>query len=266
MAWFPLDFFLLTFAFSWIIWLPTVLDAKHLVKLSFHPGLLILAGLFGPSVSAFIVTGIREGKKGVWLLLKRAVNFRVSFRWIAFIFLFPLIVYGSAHFVLILIGGKVPGEMFWDHKSGYLLIFFLGMFLNGALNEEFGWRGYALDRLQSRYNALVSSLILGIIWSIWHLPMFFSYATGHIYISFWVFMAFVCSIAIIFTFIYNSTGGNLFAAILLHTTVNFFIYQFHLFQTFEGGDQRAFLIAAILQIVAAAVIVRIWKPAQLKSA
>ena len=89
----------------------------------------------------------------------------------------------------------------------------------GAFGEEFGWRGFALDRLQARWNALVSSMILGVIWGVWHAPLILS--TGRDFIN-----AFILPIpasifySILFTWVYNNTEGNIFGVILLHALGN----------------------------------------------
>jgi membrane protease YdiL (CAAX protease family) len=92
--------------------------------------------------------------------------------------------------------------------------------------EELGWRGYVLDRLQEKHNALVSSLILGTVWSLWHLPTFFirdSYqeSLGIGTPEFWLFFAGIIPLTFAFTWIYNNTGRSTLAVILFHSMVNF---------------------------------------------
>ncbi|HWQ19678.1 MAG TPA: CPBP family intramembrane glutamic endopeptidase, partial [Methanotrichaceae archaeon] len=91
--------------------------------------------------------------------------------------------------------------------------------------EELGWRGYALDRLQSRWSALVSSLILGILWAFWHTPLFLfkdsiQYKMGFGSLAFWTFIVSVVFMAIIMTWIFNNTCRSTLSAILWHAVVN----------------------------------------------
>jgi membrane protease YdiL (CAAX protease family) len=97
----------------------------------------------------------------------------------------------------------------------------------GALSEELGWRGYALDELQSRWSALTSSLVLGFIWAFWHTPAFLipgmsQHESGGIYS--WAYVSFILSVTlgnVLITWIYNNTGRSiLVAGFLMHFEQN----------------------------------------------
>jgi membrane protease YdiL (CAAX protease family) len=95
----------------------------------------------------------------------------------------------------------------------------------GPLPEEIAWRGYALDRLQTRWNALISSLILGTAWTVWHLPLFSiagSYQNSLVgSSSFWLFMLDKVPQSVVMTWIYNHNQRSTLSAVLLHFMVNF---------------------------------------------
>jgi uncharacterized protein len=97
--------------------------------------------------------------------------------------------------------------------SVYMLIFV-------PLGEEVGWRGYALPALQGRNNTLLASVVLGVIWTLWHLPLFFNPATSYSNTTFWVFMVFLLPFPIVYTWIFNSTGGSVLMAMILHAVTN----------------------------------------------
>ncbi|RLI25244.1 hypothetical protein DRO57_04475 [Candidatus Bathyarchaeota archaeon] len=110
----------------------------------------------------------------------------------------------------------------------------------GPLEEELGWRGYALPRLQTRHTTLVSSVTLGIIWAFWHLPLNFMaqppgpqyQATIGMFLGSVVTMAFM---SVLFTWLYNNTGGSVFVTLLFHTIVNLSTYVvFPVFETQTG--------------------------------
>jgi membrane protease YdiL (CAAX protease family) len=98
----------------------------------------------------------------------------------------------------------------------YFLWFFL---FGGPLNEEPGWRGFAMPRLQSRFSSLVATLILGTFWGLWHVPL---HLMGMYYGGAWGALIRIQEIprSVLFTWIYNRTKGSLLLAILFHTAIN----------------------------------------------
>ena len=120
------------------------------------------------------MTGITEGMIGIRRLLRRYVLWRVEFRWYLFVLLgLPAIELMGAIIV--------PGALasFDPTKLPALLISYVPFFvitflLGGPLGEEPGWRGFALLRLQPLHGPLIGSLILGVLWASWHLPLFWS--------------------------------------------------------------------------------------------
>jgi membrane protease YdiL (CAAX protease family) len=124
--------------------------------------------------------------------------------------------------------GKVQiSETFLDllNQPARIIPFIGFTFLFGPFPEELGWRGYALDGLQERKSVLVSSLILGTIWAIWHIPLFFMRGTfqselGFGSIAFWQFMGSAILISIFFTWIYNNNNRSILSAMLFHFSIN----------------------------------------------
>jgi len=199
------------------------------------------------------LTYLNEGKRGVKNLLKRGVDYRFRKIWyVPIFFLFPVIT-GGALLLAILSGETLPKLSVLSNPFlivvGFVYIFFLG----GPFQEEWGWRGYALDRLQARWNALVSSLILGVFWGIWHLPLFFIYGTIQSQTPIWGFMILILCGTILFTWVYNNTGGSILATMLFHTMNNLSFLVFPTLETTLGG-----LYLLILNIVFVAVILTIW--------
>ncbi|HOQ20733.1 MAG TPA: CPBP family intramembrane metalloprotease [Methanothermobacter sp.] len=154
-------FFIIAFAWSWLLWLPEVLW-----------GIRLYLAPFGPTIAAFILTYINEGLDGVGRLFKRGIDFSFEKIWLIPIFLLMPTIIGLSLLLAILSGETAPSIHVLYQPWIIIPAFFYILFLGGPVAEEFGWRGYALDRLQKRYNALISSIILGIIWGLWHLPLF----------------------------------------------------------------------------------------------
>jgi membrane protease YdiL (CAAX protease family) len=102
-----------------------------------------------------------------------------------------------------------------------VLIAFVFMMIFVALGEEVGWRGYALPALQARYGALASSVILGVMWGLWHLPLFFNPSAGsYSDLHFGLWLAYLIPFAILITWVFNSTGGSVLMAMFVHAVMN----------------------------------------------
>ena len=106
----------------------------------------------------------------------------------------------------------------WEWSSlEQIFIFFLPNLIGGPLGEEGGWRGYALPRLQRRFNPATSSIILGFLWANWHLPLI----VNHVYnVTWWQFVLLTIAASIFLTFTYNISNGNILSAIAVHGVYN----------------------------------------------
>jgi uncharacterized protein len=122
-------------------------------------------------VAAFIMTATTEGRVGIRRLLRRIVLWRVRLRWYLFAFIgVPLVMTLGT----ILVPGGLASLQFLGlgYVLTYLVTFVFVAVLGGPLGEEIGWRGFALPRMQPLHGPLVGSIILGLLWGLWHLPEF----------------------------------------------------------------------------------------------
>src|SRR5687768_8481016 len=170
------SYFFLAYAWMWLFVAPLVMDAFGLMQLSDLMSLVlfVLSSWSGPTVAAYWVTGVLEGKAGIKRLFRRTFQFRAGLQWYAVaLFAFPSIWIAAYSFLY-------EGAPFATLAANpYLLIStFLPSVLMGMLitsiGEELAWRGFALPRLQFRYNTLTSSLIVGTFWTLFYLPLFFT--------------------------------------------------------------------------------------------
>ncbi|MCX8174381.1 MAG: CPBP family intramembrane metalloprotease [Thermoplasmata archaeon] len=236
-------FFVLAFAISWVFWIIEILWKKSL-----------FLGPFGPTIAAFVLTYINEGAEGAKKLLKRGIDLKFKKIWLIPIFLLMPCIIGLSLVLAVLAGDTMPEFTVlaqpWIIPIAFLYIFFLG----GPLCEEFGWRGYAQDRLQKHFNALVSGIILGVIWGLWHIPLFFM-ENQDIYrnVPIWGFILGTVFLSILFTWIYNNTGGSILAVMLFHTMGNLSHFVIPAMYTTWGG-----LFSVILNIIVVVIIVIIW--------
>jgi len=191
---------------------------------------LVLLAAIGPMVTGIAFTYLTRdkiGRKNYW---KRIIDFkRISAKWFLAILLFVPILNSLAALLDKLFGGSGAtwGEAalnFLTNPSSIILsILFASLF---PFIEELGWRGYVLDRLQEKYSALVSSLILGTVWSLWHLPTFFIQGSYQASLgigtpAFWLFFVGIIPLNFAFTWIYNNTSRSTLAVTLFHSMVNF---------------------------------------------
>jgi uncharacterized protein len=229
--------------------------------------ILVLLAALGPMVMGIAFTYLtrdQAGRRDYW---KRIIDFkRIPARWYLVIVLFVPILNGLAALLDILTGGtgaawgEVVLNFLTNPASIILSILFASLF---PFIEELGWRGYVLDRLQAKYGALASSLILGSVWSLWHLPTFFvrdSYQAG-LGIgtpAFWWFFAGIIPLTFVFTLVYNNTNRSTLAVILFHSMVNFTGELFTL-------SERADTTSILLWFVAAVVIAIVWSAKEVTS-
>lgn len=250
-------FFLIAFAFSWLFWIPKALIAQGLLL---APSILVSflfspfnPAAFGPLIAAISLTYLNEGKSGLIKLLKRGVDYKFKKIWLIPIFLLMPLVFGVALLLSMRAGFTTLDLSVLSNPLMIAIGFIYIFFLAGPLQEEFGWRGYALDRLQARYNALVSSVILGFMWGMWHLPLF----TVYYQVPIWAVMVEIILVAILFTWIYNNTNGSILAALLFHTMLN--LSHFMMFPTLKMDFGSLYYLILALTIVVIVVLI-IWGP------
>ena len=179
-----------------------------------------------PNIAAIIVLGlIIKEKSGIRKLFSGWKKWKVNFVWYL-VALSPLAVTFLAVGIYYLLGGTPPGiEPLLilgpvQFNLGTLFGILFQSLITGATGEELGWRGFALPRLQSRYNALASSIILGIIWGLWHLPVWILFPQQAETIPYWAFLLQTVAASIIITWAYNNSGGSLVIVSLYHLILN----------------------------------------------
>ena len=188
---FPLMYFVIAFAFTWLFWGLAALGARDVVPAL--PGLTVI-GTFGPLVAAVILTAQESGGVGVRSLLGRILQWRVAPIWYAVALLGPLVITLVAMVLEVVLLGVPPpslGLLLGELPSTLLTLVVNALYflIFVTLGEEVGWRGYALPALQARYSALLASLILGVVWASWHLPVFFNPDTSYNNVPFFLFLA-----------------------------------------------------------------------------
>jgi uncharacterized protein len=220
-------FFLLVFGLTWSFMIVDALGSHDILPFRLPIPLLIVMG-YMPTLAAVIVTGLTKGKAGVRALFGKLLIARVGLKW----YIFAIFGFGamsiSAIVLANLFGGSTSSPIFSEEASHFpgpiamvLNIVMLYIVLGLINGEELAWRGFALPRLQAKYNALTSSVILGAIWGLFHLPLFFT-TTGSSQAgaSFLPFVYGTIILSILFTWVFNNTKGSVLLAYLFHAATN----------------------------------------------
>jgi len=220
-----LSFIIIAYTFSWIVELVAIFTMNFRLDFSkLFPYLLVAQ--FGPTIAALTTTYFFDKNDGVNILLKRVLIFR--FHWMSYIlalFTIPFIF-----FILYIILGILPKEgmdpfivnltLIASILNGLLSSIFGGA---GPLGEELGWRGFLNPLLRKKNSILITSVIIGIVWAFWHLPVFFfsEWRNGLTILQF--FLLYPIStilIAYFMSIVAELTNGSVFIAIWVHGIVN----------------------------------------------
>ncbi len=220
-------FFLLAFIISWAIWIPQAVATLGICKsaISIESPLNLIA-VWGPGLAAIILSVLAKSKEGAKKLFRPIKYWRVGIHWYIFVLFYPISKWLVAYIIDTLLGqsyklGSSPILSFFNLPEQAIMIpiAVVSTFLN-TLGEEVGWRGFALPKLQVKYTAFVSTIIIGLFWGFWHIPMWI--AQGYMDLSLLPIITKTLSIvplAIIFTWVYNSTKGSLLLVWLFHASI-----------------------------------------------
>jgi CAAX protease family protein len=254
-------YFLLAYAITWILSIVATTPGmpQPIVGLS----ALILH--YGPALAALIVTAWIAGRKGVGTLLNRLRIWRVGIGWYLLVLLYPVVSKLMAVGIDVLLGGTAPAFFSASDVPAsasplvLLLPVFIGTLLQAGLAEEIGWRGFAQPQLQSRFNALISSLILGVLWAFWHFhPL--NWAMLAPVAPQYVLM--VICFTILLTWVYNSTKGSLLLVVLFHAASNTSDWIVPITPVFNPTSSAS-MIQLVLYVAVAVVVVLVYGPKRL---
>jgi membrane protease YdiL (CAAX protease family) len=240
-------FFILTFCFSWLFWIPMIFIGKEVF-------LLRVLGTYGPTTIALFITGIREKKKGVVELLESFRRWKVGIFW----YLFSL--FSTAVLTILSISIYLSLErnnlVFNELSKIYLVVpVFLFVLIFSVLGEEIGWRGFALPKLQEKIGPLRASLLIGVVWGFWHLPLFFIEGNFHQDIPLWLFILQDVALSIVMCWMYNHTKGSLLIIHLFHAASNTTLGVLPILPMDTGGDLLPLYILCGFLVILALFIV-----------
>lgn len=207
-------FFVLAVGISWTLWVPFaagIIGSPQLATLFFF------AGAFGPLLSAGIVTWLTGESLYEWA--SQVLKWRVQPRWYIAALSLPLLFSTVPLTVAFAALGNPLNLSVLIQRVPLVLMGIVFVFFLGGGQEELGWRGFALPQLQRSYSALGASLIIGVVWAIWHIPLYFT-AWSNSTIPFPAYLIALVALSIIFTWLYNNTGGSILLTMLMHASFN----------------------------------------------
>ena len=207
-------FFAATYAIAWSCFIAVAV--AHPLSTVWGQGLL-LVGTFSPSFVALALTHRIQGRGGVRTLFARVVQGSAPLRW----YVFAVGYIAAIKLVTALIHRSLTGQ--WPRFGAsplYLIPFAIAISTPVQAGEEIGWRGFALPRLASRLGLGPASIVLGVIWAVWHLPLFFVHEADKFGQSFPMFTIQVVAISIAISMIYAKSDGGLLLPMLFHAAVN----------------------------------------------
>src|SRR5262245_18897683 len=211
-------FFLLTFVLSWSTWFgAATVAAPRNTGFFGVGGPVFLVGVFAPVIVALALTARVEGGPGVRRLVARIGNWRVGARWYVFAVGYSVGTELTVALIHRVVMGAWPrfGETNWAIMLGPILV---STWVQAG--EELCWRGYALPRLVASVGLSGASILLGVVWASWHLPLFFLPGTGMEGESFLVYLLHVTAVSVAMAWLYWKTGGSLLLVMLMHASIN----------------------------------------------
>jgi CAAX protease family protein len=217
-----LVFLLVTFAVTWLAWLAAWAISRRGAAGYPPPGagtLLFYLGVFAPALVATWLTHRHQGSEGVTVLLGRLVRWNAGLRWYAFALIYLAVIKLAAALIHRLATGAWPGFA-TDSILVMVGAILLSTVIFGQAGEELGWRGYALPRLAARIGLGAASVVLGIVWAIWHLPLFFIPGIETTGQSFPLYALGVTALSVAIAWLYANTNGSLFLTMLMHSAIN----------------------------------------------
>jgi membrane protease YdiL (CAAX protease family) len=220
-VWSLLKFFALTFAVTWACFLAAVAISRRsesaVQALTAGRWLLLLLGIFAPSLVALALTARDNGIPATRALLRRVFAWRVDARW----YLFAVSYMAAIKLTVALAHRAITGS--WPrfgNEAWYVIVVAIVLSTPVQAGEEIGWRGYALPRLAARFGFAGASVLLGLIWACWHLPLFYLPGADTYGQSFPIWVLGVTALSVAITWLYAHANGSLLLTMLMHSAVN----------------------------------------------
>ena len=247
-------FFIISCVWTWVFYCAIILFG-----LSPYAGsgmILLICGGCSPTFVGLIMVLITYDKADKLDYIKRCYQVkRIKAEWWLFILMIFPAIYAISIMIDLLMGGMLPEmaniKAVFQNPVSFIPLLFLS-FMSGPFSEELGWRGYALEPLLDRMGFIKASVLIGVIWGIWHWPLFFMPETWHGQMGFklagfWMFMLSSVGHSIIISFVFIKTNQSILSSIFLHLGLNFTGQM--LAKTSDTVETTANLLAVVIGVV-----------------
>ncbi|KIH98013.1 CAAX protease [Streptomonospora alba] len=208
-------YLLVAFAFSWSVW-----GGGTALTEGGNPMALVIIGSFGPAVAAVAVTWALQGWSGVGALFRRYSPRRRGGAAPYVITAAVVLAIAASAAIPVLLAEASVNSAELGAAAALLPANVLLIAFAGGGNEELGWRGFMLPRLQGAMPPLAANVILGAVWAVWHAPLWTMPGTVQSQIDFHVYTMLVVGLTVVFGCVFNSSRGGLIAVVVAHTAVN----------------------------------------------
>lgn len=258
-------FLIATFGFSWVLWSPFMLSGFGLYPMSETLSSLMLVavmiGAFGPLFGAVVV----QYQLGQWpqvkSFFKHCLRFKIQPMYYVLAIILPFGVTVIAHYITTGFGfAELPNNFFPEDLPVSPLVlaipYIILMLLLGGGQEEFGWRGFAQDHLQDKHGILLGSALLGLIWGLWHAPLWIMPGEGHENYPFIAFVLFTIIFSVMIGILYNMSEKKMVIPWLMHAISNASVPFFPIL-FLEKVPQPGYWIWVAVNFVVAALLV-VW--------
>ena len=246
-------FFVLAFGITWAVWVPRAVGIPV--------GAVGQLWTWAPAAAALLAAALTGGRGALRDLGVRLVRWRVGWRWYLVVVLGPAVFSVAVAVVYALLGGSwaaaAPPALRGETPLVVLPLFLVVLFVTDGLGEELAWRGFALPRLLTSYNALVASLILGVLWATWHLPLVWTEGAPLYQQPLWLLLLDMSAKSVLFTWVFLHRRGSVLLAALLHATTNLFVVSPVVAET---ESVALLLLAALAKWVLVGVVVVVAGP------
>jgi hypothetical protein len=244
-----LSFFGFSFGWTWGLWW---ISSAVMPQSAGLGAALFLASAFGPSLAAFVMVFVFEGTAGFGRWMRRSLRWRLDWRWYALALFAPAGLFLAALGLHAGLGGTIPTSAAQGQYLRALWLFVPITLLGGPLGEEFGWRGYALPALTARVGWRWAAIGIGVVWGLWHLPLFWIPGTAQAGLPMGLFLASSVALSVVFSRLFVNTRFSVLPAILLHGAINWTSMVLPVMP--NGGDTRPYTIVMSLLLLVAVVV------------